>query len=166
MKNWALIFATLILCASSSITAQPAAAITTLQQFHTLTNQQAAQRLPVSFEAIVTYYRSYERTLFVQDGQAAVYIQYPQGLKLVPGDRIRVEGITQPSFHPIVAASKVTLLHHGETIDPVPAQFTDLSHARYDSMLVRVHARILSADISVSSDRPNTRLTLLINGAP
>ena len=42
--------------------------LTSLRAIHALSNAQASHQLPVSFEATVTYYRGYERTLFVQDG--------------------------------------------------------------------------------------------------
>ena len=44
--------------------------LTSLRAIHALSNAQASHQLPVSFEATVTYYRDYERTLFVQDGDS------------------------------------------------------------------------------------------------
>ena len=49
--------------------------LTSLRAIHALTNAQASHQLPVSFEATVTYYRGYERTLFVQDGDVAIYVK-------------------------------------------------------------------------------------------
>ena len=63
-------------------------ALTSLTAIHALTNAQAAEHNPVAFEAPVTYYRDYERTLFVQDGDTAIFVLATTGLKLMPGDRI------------------------------------------------------------------------------
>src|SRR5580704_14176841 len=49
--------------------------LTSLQAIHELSNSQASHQSPVAFEATVTYYRGYERTLFVQDGDLAIYVQ-------------------------------------------------------------------------------------------
>ncbi len=71
------------------------APLTTLREIHALTNAQASQKLPVAFEATVTYFRNYENTLFVQDGDTAIYVYAPSNLKLSPGDRVLVRGETQ-----------------------------------------------------------------------
>lgn len=167
MTKRVLIFVPLILAASLCTAAQPAPApLTSLHQVHLLTNEQAARRVPVDFEATVTYYRSYERTLFVQDGPEAIYVQSPVEYDFTPGDRIRIQGSTRESFHPIVIASNLSRIRRGDRPAPKTASFSDLSHARFDSMLVQVRARILSADITVTSDRPSTRMNVLIEGAP
>ena len=40
----------------------------------TISNDEAAKHLPVAFEATVTYYRWYDKDLFVQDGNDAIYV--------------------------------------------------------------------------------------------
>ncbi|MGH9560169.1 MAG: hypothetical protein ACRD3S_01840, partial [Terracidiphilus sp.] len=61
-----------------------------------ITSTEAANQPPVSFEATVTYFRSFEGTLFVQDGDAVIFI-FGKGLaKLVPGDRVLVTGTMRP----------------------------------------------------------------------
>jgi len=72
--------------------------LTMLRAVHTLSNAQASQNLRVAFEATVTYYRGFENTLFVQDGDAAIYVSSPSGAGLVPGDRVLVRGKTQGSL--------------------------------------------------------------------
>ena len=64
-----------------------------------LTNAEASQGIPVAFEATVTFNRDYERIVFVQDGDAAIYVGYPTPLNLLPGDRVLVKGKTQKSFN-------------------------------------------------------------------
>lgn len=165
MKKWVVTFATLILSACYSVTAQ-SAPLTSLHQIHLLSNEQAAGKLPVDFEATVTYYRNYERTLFVQEGPDAVYVQAPTEFDFVPGDRVRIQGSTRSSFHPIVFAASITRIGHADLPPATMAMFADLSHARFDSLLVQVRAQILAADVTISSDRPSTRMSVLIEGAP
>jgi hypothetical protein len=95
--------------------------ITTIAAIHVLSNTQASQHLPVKFEATVTYHRGYERTLFVQDGETAIYVQDPTGGKLALGDRVLVQGTTHESFRPFVLASNIKLLGHGQMPKAVAA---------------------------------------------
>ena len=59
--------------------------LTTLSAIHALTNAAGQPAAPVSFEATVTYYRDYERTMFVQDGDAAIYVQATTGAQADAG---------------------------------------------------------------------------------
>lgn len=169
MKKWVIRTA---LCAGPfvlGLTAQmaasaPAGPLTTLQAVHQLTNQQAAAHLPVDFEATVTFYRSYESTLFVEDGDTAVYVQPAKVYDLQPGDRIRVRGVTRDSFRPFVDAATLTVLGHGSAVKPTPVSYEDLIHARDDCRVVSIRGKVLSADIGTSSDRPSTVLEILMDG--
>ncbi len=70
-----------------------------------MTNEQAKAALPVAFEATVTYFRNYEKTLFVQDGDLAIYVQATTTAQLDPGDRVLIKGATHESFRPYVLSS-------------------------------------------------------------
>jgi diguanylate cyclase (GGDEF)-like protein len=135
-----------------------------LKALHALTNSEAAHHYSADFEATVTYFRGYERTLFVQDGDYAIYVQPRSDYKLAPGDRIRIQGITQPSFRPFVGDARLTFLRHGVPPQPVQASFEDLVHIRDDCKYVTVRGRVLSADITLSSDRRSIILRLLSDG--
>src|ERR1700679_1375404 len=87
------------------------AALTTLRAIHGLTNSQAAQAPPVAFEATVTYFRGYERTLFVQDQGVGIYVAATTGLNLLTGDRILIRGVIRNNFRPYIESSDITLLH-------------------------------------------------------
>ncbi len=130
--------------------------IKTLAAIHVLSNTEAQQHLPVKFEATVTYHRGYERTLFVQDGDTAIYVQTATRMKLALGDRILIEGTTRESFRPFVMASDIKVLGHGELPRAVSADFDDLIHARYDCRLVTVRATIRTADVLNHSSRNST----------
>jgi diguanylate cyclase (GGDEF)-like protein len=145
---------------------QPPAQISTAHDAATLTNAQASLHQSVSFEATVTYYRSYERNLFVQDADAAIYVHPPLPYRLVPGDRVRVRGTMRESFRPYVEDATITLLRHGEMPKPVHASFDQMIRAETDCRLVTVRAVIQSADIAPDSQAPvsTTQLSLLLAG--
>ncbi len=162
MKKWIFAVAVVLGCAAVILPAETNS-LTSLAAIHALTNAQASKHLPVEFEATVTYYRDYERTLFVQDGDAAIYIRATTGLKLRPGDRIRVRGTTDESFRPIIGNSSIERLGHGEMPKAVSAEFRDLMQARFDCRLVTVRALIRTADVGNFSRR-NSRLQMLAEG--
>src|ERR1700756_3414084 len=123
MKSWGI--ALLIISAAGAWANVPAAS-TDLQTLHALTNQQAMKRLPVQFEATVTYYRDYDSDLFVQDGNIAIYVAYRAGARLLPGDRVRISGKIQESFRPIVVADDVAVLRHGSLPPPLEVTAKEL----------------------------------------
>ena len=64
-----LVYAVAILAACVSTAWAEPGTLTSLRALHALTNEQASHSLPVEFQATVTYFRGYENTLFVQDGE-------------------------------------------------------------------------------------------------
>ncbi len=138
--------------------------LTTLRATHAVTNAEASHALPVDFEATVIYFRGYERTMFVQDGDVAIYVQPTFDIKLAPGDRIQIRGTTQPSFRPFVLANSITLLRHGSLPKPAMATYDELIRAQQDCMLVTVRARVRAADLIMSSDVRSTSLQMLTDG--
>jgi diguanylate cyclase (GGDEF)-like protein len=148
-------------CAAWAVAPSP---LTTLRDIHALTNAEASRALPVSFEATITYFRVYEKTMFVQDGDVAIYVQATSNAKLVPGDRILIKGTTHESFRPYVLSSEITLIHHGDMPKPVPANHDELIRARYDCMLVTVQARVRAADIVNTSSVNSTYLQMITDG--
>jgi len=140
------------------------APLTTLRAVQSITNEQASQAPPVAFEATVTYFRDYEKTMFVQDGDSAIYVYLTTQVKLVPGDRVLIRGTMQPSFRPFVLSNDATLLRHGAPLKPAPATFDELIRAQSDCMLVTVTGVVRSADLALSSKRQTTILSILIDG--
>jgi len=163
MKRLISALAMILGCASGAWAAAPAP-LTTLRAIHALTNDEASHFLPVAFEATVTYFRSYERTLFVQDGDVAIYVQPTFDIKLVPGDRILIHGKTEPSFRPFVLADGITLLRHSALPRPVPASYDELIRAQRDCMFVTIRARVRAADLVGSSNVLSTYLQLITDG--
>src|SRR5881275_864161 len=108
MKIRALIFV-LVIVGTGVTWGQPQPPITSLAQIHRLTNEEATKQIPVDFRATVTYFRNYEHTLFVQDGDSPIYVNAPSDVNARTGDIVRIEGNTGASFHPIVNAQKITV---------------------------------------------------------
>jgi diguanylate cyclase (GGDEF)-like protein len=144
--------------------AEAPAPLTSLRQIHALTNEQAGHELPVAFEATVTYFRSIEKTLFVQDGDVAIFVLASTDTKLVPGDRILIKGTTHESFRPLVQSSDITFVRHGALPTAVPATYDELIRAQRDCLLVSVRAKVRAADRVTSSDVPSINLLLLTDG--
>ncbi|MFZ0746839.1 MAG: GGDEF domain-containing protein [Terracidiphilus sp.] len=153
-----------ILAACTAMALAQPGTLTSLRTLHALTNAQASHSLPVEFQATVTYFRSYEHTLFVQDGDAAIYVEAPSDLLLFPGDRVLIKGTTRDGFRPVVVASSISVQHHGAPPPAVPATIDQLLRGDLDSRLVTVFAVVRNADPVMSSDVRSTFLQLQTDG--
>ena len=123
------VLATLAVCpAAAEPVDQP---LTSLRSILALTDAQASHQLPVRVEATVIYYRPNERTLIVQDGDIAIYVEPKTSANIGPGDLVRIEGTTHESFRPFIAASKVTFLRHGSLPRPISATFDQLVRTEF-----------------------------------
>jgi len=163
MKKWTVIFAILLAGASAARANRPAP-LSSLHAVRALSNEEAALSLPVAFQATVTYYRSAEYNLFVQDGLDAIFVLAPKDLKIAPGDRVLIEGTTQPSFRPIVLPSRITLLYKAATPRPIPSRFEELVTGVHDCQLVSVRGVVESADLIRTADIPLGQLGVLVDG--
>jgi len=165
MKKWISAVMMVFGCAAGAWAAAPSP-LTSLSAIHLLTNDEASHAIPVAFEATVTYFRPYEKTMFVQDGDVAIFVSAPTNARLVPGDRVLIKGTTHESFRPFVASDSIALLHHGSLPKPIPATHDELMHAEHDCMLVSVRARVRAADITYSSDVRSIYLQMISEGGP
>jgi diguanylate cyclase (GGDEF)-like protein len=159
-----LIPAVAIILGWASVLWAAAPAPLTLHAVHSLTNAEANQKLPVAFEATVTYYRGYESTLFVQDGSEASFIIASPDYKLFPGDRVLIKGTTEGSFLPIVRSSSVTLLHHGALPKPVPATFEEMTRGLHDCELVSMRGVVRSVNLVQERNIPSIIMQILGDG--
>ena len=118
----------LLLSSSTAVWAASPATLTSLRAIHALSNAEASQHQRVAFEATVTYFRGYERTLFVQDEDLSIFVLVHPDITLAAGDRVLVRGTMQESFRPIVKSDDdlgtIKVLHHGELPEPAPANFS------------------------------------------
>jgi diguanylate cyclase (GGDEF)-like protein len=140
--------------------------LTSLSALHAISNEDAARSLPATFEGVVTYYEKGNIDLFVQDGDAAIYVETTPDLQIIAGDHVRVEGVTRASFHPEIVARRVTLLGHGSLPTPVQASFTQLVHADLDCRMASVRAVVRAANVFTDGPRRSLLLDLLIPGGP
>jgi len=160
MKRCAPVIAVILGVVSAAWSAPPAP-LTSLPAIHALSNSDAATGLPVAFEATVTYYRGYENTLFVQDGDAAIYVWAAADPTLIPGDRVLVKGTTQGSFRPSILGKEIVFLRHGTLPKPKAATFDELIRTEDDCMLVKVHAVVRAADLERHANLRNTGLPMV-----
>jgi diguanylate cyclase (GGDEF)-like protein len=142
------------------------ATLHSLHAVQALGNAEASHRIHAIFEATVIYSRGYERLLFVQDGDEAIFVAPPTSGDFHPGDRVLIKGDTQQSFRPLVVASDVTVLRRGDLPQPAPAEFAELIRGKYDCRLVTVRAKVRAADLvtSPNSSQRSSRLQLLMEG--
>ncbi len=163
MKRVIAAIALLLGCSSSLRGAAPEH-LTSLRAIKALTNAQASHALPVSFTATVTYFRKYEKTMFVQDGDLAIYVQPATDRDFVPGDVVHINGTTEDSFRPIVESNDVTLVRHGAQPEPLPATYDELIRSERDCKLVTIRAKVRAADLRASANGLTTDLQLLMDG--
>jgi len=143
-------------CLAAAWAADPAP-LTSLRAIHVLTNDEANRGLPVVFEATVTFNRASEGTLFVQDGNTAIYVSPPAGSSFLPGDRVRIAGTTHADFSPSISSKSITLIRHGALPPPVPAVYDDLIRGKLDCMLVTVRGVIRAVDVHMRKDTHDPR---------
>jgi diguanylate cyclase (GGDEF)-like protein len=142
--------------------------LTNVRAVQALTNAEASQGLPVAIEATVNYFRGRELSLFVEDGDAAIFVRDDANVNLVPGDRVLVKGKTHESFRPVIFSSDITVLGHGALPTAVPATFEQMIRAALDCRLVTVQGTVLSADLARNavSETRFVRLEVLMEGGP
>lgn len=149
----------ILVLALASIFGIPAAAgadrpapLASIRAIQALTNDQANHHLDVAFDATVTFFLGSEGTLFVQDGETAIYVSPPPRVALSPGDRVRITGTTQADFSPSVRANSIALLSRGALPHPAPATFEEIMHGGLDCRLVSVRGVIRAIDVQMRSD--------------
>jgi diguanylate cyclase (GGDEF)-like protein len=149
--------------ASAAWAAEPGT-LTSLRAVQALSNAEASHSIPVAFEATVTYYSRSDIDLFVQDGDAAIYVSTNTKASFVPGDRVLVRGKTRASFRPDVVSDSVTILRHGVLPKALPASFDQMIRAEYDCRRVTVRGVVSSADTITDFDRHNLYMRLRMDG--
>ena len=85
-----------------------------------LSAEEASRSLPVSVEAVVTFYDE-RYNLFIADAQDGIFVSYPEALIRIHrpqvGDLIHIDGVTHPGdFLPVIAARNVRLLARKQPI--------------------------------------------------
>jgi len=136
----------------------------TLAALHALTNAQANQMRRVAFEGYVTYYKKGDLDLFVQDGDAAIYVEVGRDTRVAVGDRVLVVGTTRASFRPEIKGDTVTTIGHGVLPDPVHATYRQLVHTELDCRRATIRATVRSANAITNLGLNFVYLELLMDG--
>jgi diguanylate cyclase (GGDEF)-like protein len=131
--------------ASAACAAAPGT-LTTLRQITALSNAEANHKLPVAFEATVTFYNKAVSTLFVQDDGSGIYVFPKTDAMLLPGDRVLIQGKTAGSFRPIVFSESISVLRHGDLPKPVPSTYGELIRVQHDCILVTIRGIVRTVD--------------------
>ena len=159
-----LLFLCSVLFHSTTALSQSRAPLTHVQEVTALTNDQAAQAIPVKLEVTVTYPRPSEKNLFVMENGSGIYIRFGQDIGLMPGDRIAVTGVTAPSFRPIIVATEVRFLEPGALPTPQPATFAELIRSEWDARYVEVTGHVLAAALDQGVPYQSLRLRIKVPG--
>ncbi len=149
-----------VVCVSSA-SAQP---LSSARAIRALSSAQANQGLAVDFEATVTYERSDIQTLYVQDGDTGLTVNWTAEAIFEPGDRVEIKGTTKAGFRPLVVAKSVTLQQHGTLPPPATATFDQLIRGDLDARLVTVSASVRDAAAVVNRNVRSTLLQLHMDG--
>ena len=89
--------------------------------------------------------------MFVQNGSTGLFVDVTTEVKLVPGDRVLIKGVTHEGYRPYVVSSDLTLLGHGALPKPIPANYEDLIGPRDDSVLVTARGVVRAANMNAPS---------------
>src|ERR1017187_3786498 len=146
MKRLILACAVILGCTPGCWAAAPAP-LATMHAVASLTNAQASAQLPVAFEATVIYFNRENKVLNVQEGNEAIFVRSERDARLVPDDRVLINGTVQPSFLPYAVSNNITLLPPGMLPNAAPATYDDLAGKKFKCSLVRVHGVIGAADL-------------------
>jgi len=149
---------------ASAFAAAVPGTLVTLRAVHELSHDEAAQGPAVAFEATVTYYSAKDTDMFVQDGNAAVYVQFTKGANLIPGDRVLVEGHARDSFRPDVVGDRVTLLRHDRLPEPIRGTFDQMVRGKLDCMRVKVRGVVRSADMVTENGSSAIKIHMVVDG--
>ncbi|MGA3133139.1 MAG: GGDEF domain-containing protein [Terracidiphilus sp.] len=158
--------AVVFLASALAAGAAPPATLTAPDSIHRLSNAEAAKGIPVVVEATVTYFRSYRKCMFVQDGSAGFFVKATTDVELAPGDRVLIKGATHEGYLPYVVSSDLTLLGHEAVPQPILANYEDLIGPRVDSKLVSVRGVVRAANVDAPSaeHRQGATLKMLTDG--
>ena len=142
------------------------APLTSVHAVRSLSRAEAEQGCPVTVEGTVTFYRGSRQNLFVQDGNAGVFVKTAGNEKLVPGDRVRITGKTGWGYRPNVQSAEISVLGHSALPKPARATFNKLIRGELDGIRVTVSGIVHSADLDVPSAAhvPSATLRVLTDG--
>ena len=110
-------------------------AIRHIAQLKQLSATEAAAGLPISVRAVVTYYDPDWGLLFVQENNAATFVDaHDQRLQVKTGDLVEVHGeSSRGDFAPSIVHALVAVVRHGELPQPVSVEMSKEDLDPYES---------------------------------
>ncbi len=143
-----ILFLIFILLARVTGAAEP---FTSITRVRALSPEQAAQGLPVSIEATISYCDPPRPSLLLHDGREGIFVTLSDDPKERPpyatGMRVRIEGVTQPGgFLPIIEGRRITVLGEGKLPEPLRIDSSELFSPELDCQWVQVPATITGVE--------------------
>jgi PAS domain S-box-containing protein len=114
-------------------------ALTNVSDIRNLKPEEAARRLPVRLQGVVTHIFD-RHACFIQDHTAGIYtgngVDFPD---LTPGDVVLIEGVSGPGeYAPIVQPTLSRVVGHANLPPARPVTYQDLATGREDSQHIEV----------------------------
>ncbi len=148
----------------SYVAGQAPPLVTTARQIRQLTPVQA-KHTAVHLTGTITYYDPGDRLMFLQDETGGVFIDTPGPYPIRTGDRVELEGSTEPSFRTVIGPNpRIRLLGKGRPIHAGRFSYGSLAAAKDDSLLVRVRGVVRAQDLEQHQNGPTVHLDLLMYG--
>ena len=125
--------------------------LTTVEQVHSLSAEEAAASLPVHIHATVTYFDPVVRLMFVQDETMGIFVfcRKLNTCRVAPGDVVDAVGVSDPGgFAPVVSAARVERVAAGPMPRPAVAEYDDLITGAQDSNWVATEDIVQSVERS------------------
>jgi PAS domain S-box-containing protein len=145
----------IILSAVCCLWAASPRTLTSVQEVMQLDGDQADLRLPVKLTALVLAIRPDPAWLVVQDGDAGLYVDAgrdPDRVRLKPGDRIELEGVTRRGgFSPVIQVARMAVLSSGNAFPP-PVIVGGKADADTDNVWSTLEGRVVK--VTADSPRP------------
>jgi len=121
--------------------------ITSISRVRALSPEEAAQGLPVSIEATISYCDPPRPSLLLHDGREGIFVSLSDDAqerpKFATGMKVRVEGVTQPGgFLPIIEGRNIVVLGEGKLAEPLRIDSSELFSPELDCQWVQVSATI------------------------
>ncbi len=108
--------------------------LTTVEQVHSLTAEQASLGYPVRIEGVVTFYDPHWQHFYVQDSTSGIYLDAKELGYLEAGQRVRIEGTSGAGgFAPIILQPHIQILGTGPMSNPQEPSAMDAISGQKDS---------------------------------
>lgn len=138
--------------------------LNSLHAISKLSNAEARAGLPVAFTGTVTFYQRGNVDLFVQDGDAAIYVETSTNHHFSTGDQVLVIGTTRASFRPEIKSERIVYLRRGPAPRPIRAEFGELIRAELDCRRATIRGTVRSANIVLDGTLQEIYLQILMSG--